>query len=68
MVETKTFVDFCLPGLFFPEHLKAQVNSKDVENLEIPDAAFAFRFFDIVESEVQANGKCVKTSSDPTNA
>lgn len=49
---TKTYVEFSYPGFFFSEYGVKEVLSRDVTELEIPESAFAFRFFDIVEGEV----------------
>lgn len=63
----KTYIEFVYPGIFFNESSTKQVQSRDTTRVEVPDGAFGFRFFDILEATVKANGKAVKLTSARVN-
>ena len=65
---TKTYAEFAVPGLLFPETEVVQVKSRDVDSLKIPEDAFGVSFFDILVTSVSTKrGKKVKAESHPVN-
>ena len=67
-VTKKTYAEFTVPGLLFPETEVAEVKSRDVQNLRIPERAYGLRFFDILITQVSDNGtKKVEAESNPIN-
>ena len=67
-VTKKTYVEFIVPGLLFPETEVVEVKSRDVQDLRIPERAYGFRFFDILITQVSNNGKKkVNAESNPVN-
>jgi uncharacterized protein (UPF0128 family) len=63
----KTYIEFVSPGAFFNESLTQEVRSRDVAKVKVPNRAFGFRFFDILEATVEADGKAVKLTSERIN-
>jgi len=51
MAGTKTFVEFLYPGVMFDETSVSEVKTRDWKKLNVPERAFGFRFFDIMETE-----------------
>ncbi len=67
-VTKKTYAEFTVPGLFFPETDVVEVKSRDTQNLEIPEHAYCLRFFDILTTSIPNNGKKkVNAESNPVN-
>ncbi len=66
-VTKKTYAEFTVPGLFFPETDVVEVKSRDIQNLEIPKHAYGLRFFDILVTDISNKGKRVKAESGPVN-
>ncbi len=68
MVSKKMYAEFNVPGLLFPENEVVEVKSRDVLKLNVPEAAFGVRFFDILITSVADKGKKpVKAESNPVN-
>lgn len=63
----KTYIEFVYPGNPGNEHSTKQVKSRDTAKVKVPDDAFGFMFFDILEATVEANGKSVKLTSARIN-
>lgn len=51
MAVRKTYVKFYYPGTIVDESTIAEVKSRGVSELQIPDGAFGFQFFDLLISE-----------------
>src|SRR3989344_7649437 len=67
-VTKKTYAEFTVPGLLFPETEVVEVKSRDVQNLQIPEHAYGLKFFDILITQVSNNGKKkVSAESNPVN-
>ena len=67
-VSKKMYVEFTVPGLLFAENEVIEVKSRDVVKLNVPEAAFGVRFFDILITSVANKGKKpVRTESNPVN-
>jgi len=67
-VTKKTYAEFTVPGVLFPETEVVEVKSRDVHNLQIPEYAYGLRFFDILITQVSDNGKRkVNAESNPVN-
>lgn len=54
-METKTitYVEYIYPGAFFSESGVQKVTDRDISKLDIPDGAFAFKFFDIIFTKTE---------------
>ena len=66
-VSKKTYAEFTVPGLLFPENEVVEVRNRDVSKLNAPRDAYGLRFFDILVTTVSNNGKRVEAESDPVN-
>jgi hypothetical protein len=44
---TKTVATFSLPGVFFPETVSQEVESRDISKLDPPPGAYAVQFYDV---------------------
>lgn len=64
---SKTYVEFFYPGMIFTESSTQQVQERDHTKVEVPNHAFAFRFFDIIEAIIEIDGKPVKLMSGRIN-
>jgi hypothetical protein len=60
----KTYVEFLMPGTLFAESDCAQVPSRDIRKLSVPEHAFAFTFFDIVTETVKVGGKTFRRGGE----
>ncbi len=45
----QTYAKFWFPGILVSESIERQVDSRDIEVLEVPDRAYGFYFYDVVE-------------------
>lgn len=59
----RTYVEFFLPGVRVTETSTKEVESRDPEQLVVPDEVFGFRFFDVLEATVEVGGQQVKLTS-----
>ena len=63
----RTYIEFVYPGTLFNETSTKEVKSRDTARVNVPDGAFGFKFFDILEATVEADGKSVKLTSARIN-
>jgi len=63
----KTYIEFVYPGYILNETSTKEVKSRDTAKVKVPDGAFGFKFFDILEATVEADGKPVKLTSARIN-
>lgn len=66
-VTKKTYAEFTVPGLLFPETEVVEVKSRDIQKLEVLEHACGLRFFDVLVTSVQNGRKKVGAESDPVN-
>jgi len=66
-IETKTFVEFKYPGSFFSETSSKEVDDRDPGNVEVPEGAFAFTFYDQIVGTAKSCGKDHRVNSLPFN-
>lgn len=58
MTESRVcYVEFLCPGALMSETSCEEVSRRDAAAVEVPENAFAFRFFDRMEAAVDADGK-----------
>lgn len=60
---TKHYVEFTYPGSFFSETSSKQVDSHDPASITLPKGAYAFRFYDL--EEIELNGETL--TGEPKN-
>ena len=46
-MKIESYVEWLMPGAFFPEESHQRVNTRDVTKLKIPKDAYAFTFYDV---------------------
>lgn len=63
MSKKKTYVEFFFRGVLFDETSVREVQSRDVEKLEVPKNAFGFQFFDVLTTTQEG----VELTSDRLN-
>jgi len=66
-VERRKYVEFLYPGAFVNETSVEEVKDRDIDKLKIPDNAFGFRFFDVLENKTIVDDEFVKMTSDRIN-
>ena len=49
----KHYVEFSFPGVLFNEYQTKEVKERDPKLIKLPKGAFAFRFFDRTEVEIE---------------
>lgn len=66
---TTTYVAYMTPGSFVPESTSRQVKDRNSERdlQDAPEAAFAFFYYDIITTVVNAGGERVETTSGRRN-
>lgn len=64
----KAYVEYYFAGSFFIESSIKPTKDRNVKNLKVPDEAFGFQFFDIIETTKTKNGKKITSKSNPLNA
>ena len=57
------YVEFAYHGVIVSDMSSKEVKSRDIKALEIPEGAYAFRFYTILETDVKRGNKLVTTSS-----
>lgn len=50
----KHYIEFIYPGVFFSESNIKEINKRNPKSVEIPNAAFGFRFMDREEMELKS--------------
>lgn len=63
----KTYAEFTVPGLLFPETEAVEVEDRNIRNLKMPKTAYALKFFDILITEISNGKRRVKAKSKPVN-
>lgn len=67
-INKKTYAEFTVPGLLFPESEVVEVKNRNVLKLSVPKAACGVGFFDILTTSIANKGKKpVKAESNPVN-
>ena len=46
-MKIETYVEWLMPGAFFPEESNRKVNTRDLAKIEVPKDAYAFTFYDV---------------------
>lgn len=65
--QKRVYAEFLVPGFFGSDSEELEVKNRDVQNIEIPESAYALRFFDILASKVLQGKRKVKVRSRPIN-
>lgn len=52
MIVKKTYVEFSFCGVVVDNVSSLEVETRDVESLQVPDGAFGFQFFDLLSTMV----------------
>lgn len=63
----KIYVRFYYPGGFVGETTAKRAKSRNASKVKVPQHAYGFRFFDVIETIVEINGQSVKLTSAPIN-
>lgn len=63
----KIYVRFYYPGALVGESTAKRVKSRDASKVRVPQHAYGFRFFEVLETTVEINGQSVKMRSAPIN-
>ena len=54
----KHYVEFSYPGAFFSEYSSEEIAERKAELVKVPEGAFAYRFYDREEGEVDGETLC----------
>lgn len=60
-MEVQTYVEFLYPGIVFDESSAKPVDGRNPSEIEVPDRAHAFRFYDVGETTDEDSGVTLKS-------